>query len=59
MLDNIKGIDVNQMMLEAYPNETDFNKISIGKYTATEIIFLLAKMTDQLRNELENGLNFL
>lgn len=59
MLDNIKGVDINQMMLEAYPNETDFTKISIGKYTATEMISLLDKMTSQLRNELDNGLNFL
>lgn len=59
MLDNINGVDINQMMLEAYPNETDFSKISIGKYTATEMISLIDKMTSQLRNELDNGLNFL
>ena len=35
VLDKINGVDINQMMLDAYPSETDFNKISIGKYTAT------------------------
>lgn len=59
MLDNIKEIDIDQMMLEAYPNEIDFNKISIGKYTATEIISLIDRITNQLRNELVNGLNLL
>lgn len=59
ILDKINDLDIDNLILEVYPNETDFTKISIGKYTATEMISLLDKMTTQLRNELDNGLSFL
>ncbi|MGO4819795.1 hypothetical protein [Flavobacterium sp. W22_SRS_FP1] len=58
-LEVLRNLDVNQLLLDAYPTETDFNKISFNKYSGTEFLFLLNKMVSQLENELENGLGLL
>lgn len=58
-LEALKNIDVDQLLLDAYPTETDFSKISFNKYGAIEFLFLLNKMVSQLENELENGLGLL
>ncbi|MDI6046197.1 hypothetical protein [Flavobacterium yafengii] len=58
-LEVLKNLDVNQLLIDAYPMETDFSKISFNKYGATEFLFLLNKMVSQLENELENGLGLL
>ncbi len=58
-LEAIKSIDVEQLLIAAYPTETDFSKINISKYNAAEFLFLFNKMILQLGEELENGLGFL
>ncbi|SDH88953.1 hypothetical protein SAMN04488062_11711 [Flavobacterium omnivorum] len=58
-LEALNNIDIDQLLLNAYPTETDFSKISFNKYVATEFLFLLNKMISQLENEIENGLGFL
>jgi hypothetical protein len=58
-LEIIKNSDIEQLLITAYPTETDFSKINIGKYNAAEFLFLFEKMISQLDEELENGLGFL
>ena len=58
-LEAIKTTDVEQLLLAAYPTETDFSKINISKYNAAEFLFHFNKMITQLEEELENGLGFL
>ena len=58
-LEAIKSTDVEQLLIDAYPTETDFRKINIGKYNAAEFLFFFNKMISQLEEELENGLGFL
>ncbi|EPE9901125.1 conserved hypothetical protein [Flavobacterium psychrophilum] len=58
-LEAIKNTDVEQLLIAAYPTETDFSKINISKYSAAEFLFLFNKMISQLENEIENGLGFL
>lgn len=58
-LEAIKGTDIEQLLIAAYPTETDFSKINISKYNAAEFLFLFNKMISQLEEELENGLGFL
>jgi len=58
-LEAIKSTDIEQLLIAAYPTETDFSKINIGKYNAAEFLFLFNKMISQLDEELENGLGFL
>ncbi len=58
-LEAIKSTDVEQLLIAAYPTETDFSKINISKYSAAEFLFLFNKMISQLEEELENGLGFL
>ncbi len=55
----IQGTDIEQLLIAAYPSETDFSKINIGKYSAAEFLFLFNKMISQLEEELDNGLGFL
>jgi hypothetical protein len=55
----IKSTDVEQLLIAAYPTETDFSKINISKYSAAEFLFLFNKMISQLEKEIENGLGFL
>ncbi|WP_312820675.1 hypothetical protein [Kaistella carnis] len=59
ILEEIKAINIEEMLINANPTETDFNKINIGKYSATEFLFLFNKMVNQLDDELKNGLGFL
>lgn len=59
MLDNIANINIEEKIIEKYPGESDFTKINIGKYSASEILTFIDKMTTQLKNELENGLKYL
>lgn len=59
MLDNITNVNIEEKLLEKYPEENDFTKINIGKYSASEILVLINKVTKQLRNELEKGLKYL
>lgn len=58
-LEAIKNTDVEQLLIAAYPTETDFSKINISKYSAAEFLFLFNKMISQLEKELQNGLGFL
>ena len=58
-LEAIKSTDIEQLLIAAYPTETDFSKINISKYNAAEFLFLFNKMILQLGEELENGLGFL
>ena len=58
-LEAIKTTDVEQLLLAAYPTETDFSKINISKYNAAEFLYLFNKMIAQLEEELEKGLGFL
>lgn len=58
-LEALKNINVDQLLLDSYPTETDFSKINIGKYSAADFLFLFNKMISQLEEELENGLGFL
>lgn len=58
-LEAIKSTNVEQLLIDAYPTETDFGKINISKYNAAEFLFLFNKMIIQLEEELENGLGFL
>jgi hypothetical protein len=58
MLDNISNVNIEEKFIERYAGESDFTKISIGKYSAAEILALISKMTIQLKNELENGLKY-
>ena len=58
-LEAIKSTDIEQLIIAAYPTETDFSKINISKYSASEFLFLFNKMVSQLEEELENGLGFL
>lgn len=58
-LETIKSIDVEHLLIDTYPTETDFSKINISKYSAAEFLFLFNKMISQLGEELENGLGFL
>ena len=58
-LEAIKSTDIEQLLIAAYPTETDFSKINISKYSAAEFLFLFNKMVSQLEEELENGLGFL
>ena len=58
-LEAIKSTDIEQLLIAAYPTETDFSKINISKYSAAEFLFLFNKMISQLENEIENGLGFL
>ena len=46
-LEAIKSIDVEQLLIAAYPTETNFSKINIGKYNAAEFLFLFNKMISQ------------
>lgn len=59
ILEEIKAINVEELLIDANPTETDFNKINIGKYSATEFLFFFNKMINQLHDELKNGLGFL
>ena len=59
ILQEIKAINVEELLIDANPTETDFNKINIGKYSATEFLFFFNKMINQLDDELKNGLGFL
>lgn len=59
MLDSIANVNIEEKLVERYPGESDFTKISIGKYTASEMLTLITKMTKQLKNELEKGLKYL
>ena len=59
ILEEIKAINVEELLIDANPTETDFNKINIGKYSATEFLFFFNKMINQLGDELKNGLGFL
>ena len=47
ILEEIKAINIEEMLINANPTETDFNKINIGKYSATEFLFLFNKMVNQ------------
>lgn len=58
-LEAIKSTDIEQLLIAAYPTETDFSKINISKYSAAEFLFFFNKMITQLVEELENGLGFL
>lgn len=58
-LEAIKSTDIEQHLMVAYPTETDFSKINIGKYNAAEFLSLFYKMITQLEEELEKGLGFL
>lgn len=58
-LEAIKSTDIEQLLIAAYPTETDFSKINISKYSAAKFLFLFNKMVSQLEEELENGLGFL
>lgn len=58
-LEAIKSIDVEQLLIAAFPTESDFSKINISKYSAAEFLFLFNKMISQLEEELVNGLGFL
>jgi hypothetical protein len=58
-LEAIKSIDIQELLVAAYPTETDFSKINISKYNAAEFLFLFNKMISQLEEELANGLGFL
>ena len=40
----IKGTDIEQLLIAAYPTETNFSKINIGKYNAAEFLFLFNKI---------------
>ncbi|MBW8360112.1 MAG: hypothetical protein K0M63_09985 [Weeksellaceae bacterium] len=59
ILEEIKAIKVEDLLIDANPTETDLNKINIGKYSATEFLFFFNKMINQLDDELKNGLGFL
>ena len=59
IVEEIKAINAEELLIDANPTETDFNKINIGKYSATEFLFFFNKMINQLDNELKNGLGFL
>ncbi|WP_445717257.1 coiled-coil domain-containing protein [Flavobacterium sp.] len=59
ILDNIDNIDIDDKLVEKYPGQNDFTKINIGKYSASEMMDLIYKMTEQLKNELEKGLKYL
>lgn len=58
MLDSIASVDIEEKLIEKYPGQSDFTKINIGKYSASEMLSLVNKMTKQLRNELEKGLKY-
>ena len=58
-LQEIQNADMETLLTEAYPSETDFSKISISKYNAAEFMFLFNKMVTQLKNEVDKGLGLL
>lgn len=59
MLDHIASINIEEKLIEKYPEQNDFNQINIGKYSASEMLTLINKMSKQLKNELEKGLKYL
>ncbi len=59
ILDNITSINIEEKLIEKYPEQNDFNKINIGKYSASEMLALINKMSMQLKNELQKGLKYL
>lgn len=59
LLDKIKKVNIEELIIDANPTETDFSKINIGKYSAKEFLFLFNKMINQLDHELKTGLGFL
>lgn len=58
-LEAINSTDIEQLLIAAYPSESDFSKINISKYNVAEFLFLFNKMISQLEEELKNGLGFL
>lgn len=58
-LETITSKDIEQIIIEEFPSETDFNKINISKYNVSEFLFLFNKMISQLKEEIENGLGLL
>jgi len=58
-IEQINVLDIEKLLIERYPGESDFEKVIINKYSAHMLFFLLRKMITQLKNELENGIGLL
>lgn len=58
-IETIQGFDFDQMVLNQFPENTDFKTIMFGKYNVLDFKSLLSKTIKQLKNELENGLGLM
>ncbi len=56
---NILNLDIDNIFVESYPNESDLSKIYINKYNVAQLISLIKKTITQLKNEVENGYGLL
>ena len=56
---NILNLNINNIFVESYPNESDLSKIYINKYNVAQLINLIKKTVTQLKNEVENGYGLL
>jgi hypothetical protein len=55
-IEQIEQINLVDLLNQAYPNEGDASKISIGNFNAAELIQLIQRVLIQLKAELTDGL---
>lgn len=58
-IEQINQLNLIELLNQAYPNEGDATKIIIGNFNAAQFIQLIQRITQQLKNELNNGLGLL
>jgi hypothetical protein len=51
LIDQFDLLDIDQLLTEAFPGETDFSKVNIIKYSAADFKSLTRKMLNQLKKE--------
>jgi hypothetical protein len=57
-IDQINELDLDLLIIDAFPGETDFSKTVISEYNAADFLSMLRKMISQLKSEVEKGLGF-
>jgi hypothetical protein len=54
-IEQIEKLSLIDLLNQAYPNEGDASKISIGNFNAAELIQLIQRVMTQLKSELNDG----
>lgn len=58
-IEQIRGLDLEDIFVSAYPDEVDLRNVNIKKYSAVELKTLIKKILNSLENEINSPLGLI